>query len=45
MFYRISIGQNVDIYPSKRLKKSFKANFIPLELTILCLFLHNHGQN
>ncbi len=21
----------------------YKANFIPLELTILCLFLHNHG--
>ena len=54
MFYIISIGQNVDIYPSKTaLKavgdenrpKSFKANFIPLKLTILCLFLHNHGQN
>jgi hypothetical protein len=25
--------------------KFFKAKFIPLELTILCLFLHNHGQN
>ncbi len=25
--------------------KFFKANFVPLELTILCLFLHNHGQN
>jgi hypothetical protein len=25
--------------------KFFKANFIPLELTILCLFLHNLGQN
>jgi hypothetical protein len=23
--------------------KFFKAYFIPLELTILCLFLHNHG--
>jgi hypothetical protein len=25
--------------------KFFKANFIPFELTILCVFLHNHGQN
>ncbi len=25
--------------------KFFKANFIPLESTILCLFLPNHGQN
>ena len=25
--------------------KFFKANFILLELTILCVFLHNHGQN
>ncbi len=54
MFYIISIGQNVDIYPLKTaLKvvgdenwpKFFKANFIPLELTILCLVLHNHGHN
>jgi hypothetical protein len=25
--------------------KFFKANIIPLELTILCGFLHNHGHN
>ena len=39
MFYIISIGQNVDIYPSKRgdenRPKFFKANFIPLKLTSL----------
>jgi hypothetical protein len=44
MFYFIGKGQNVDIYPSKRLwklsvtkigKQFFKGNFIPLKLTIL----------
>jgi hypothetical protein len=46
MFYIIGISQNVDIYSSKRLwileavgdenrPKFFKANFIPLKLTIL----------
>ena len=54
MFYILGIGQNVDIYPSKRLWKlsvtkiglSFSKPILsPLELTILCQFLHNHGQN
>ena len=50
MFYFIGIGQNVDIYSSKRLwklsvTKFFKANFIPLKLKNLWIFLHNFGQN
>ena len=44
MFYIIGIGQNVDIHPlktaleadgDKNRPKFFKANFIPLKLTIL----------
>ncbi len=54
MFYFLSVGQNVDIYPKKRLWKlsvtkiylSFSKPILsPLELTILCVFWHNHGQN
>ncbi len=52
MFYKyrskcwyLSLKTALEVVGYENRPKFFKANFIPLELTILCLYLHNHGQN
>jgi hypothetical protein len=41
----LSLKTALKVVGDENQPKFFKANFIPVELTLLCLFLHNHGQN